>query len=67
MDIDVRFPIGLMFTILGLILTIFGLVTMSDSQLYIKSLNINVNLWWGLIILVFGLIMLIFSRRKKNA
>ncbi len=67
MDIDVRFPIGLMFTILGLILTIFGLATMSDSQLYIKSLNINVNLWWGLIILVFGLIMLIFSRRKKNA
>jgi membrane-bound ClpP family serine protease len=67
MDIDVRFPIGLMFTILGLILTIFGLATMSDSQLYIKSLNINVNLWWGLIILVFGLIMLILSRRKKNA
>jgi membrane-bound ClpP family serine protease len=67
MGIDVRFPIGLMFAILGLILTVFGLATSSDSQLYSKSLNINVNLWWGLVILLFGLIMLFFSWRKKNA
>lgn len=68
MGVDIRFPIGLMFTILGLLLTIFGLVSGSNSELYKISFDININLWTGLISLVFGSIMLIYSimGRKKG-
>ncbi len=45
--LDIRFPIGLMFTIFGLIITIYGLATMGNEELYMRSLNVNVNLIWG--------------------
>ncbi len=66
MGIDIKFPIGLMFTILGLLLTVFGLVTYGDAPLYKPSLGINVNLWSGLGMLVFGLIMLFFAWQSKK-
>ena len=66
MGIDIKFPIGLMFSILGIMLTLFGLFTNSDQALYVRSMNININLWSGLGMLLFGLIMLIFSRKTKN-
>ena len=53
MNLDLRLPMGLMFTILGALLTAFGLV--SDDAIYARSLGINVNLWWGLVLLGFGL------------
>ena len=56
MQLDVRLPIGFMFTILGVALVGYGLV--SDRAIYERSLGINVNLWWGLVALVFGLVML---------
>lgn len=64
MGLDIRLPIGLMFTIFGLIISIYGLFTNSDSAMYAKSLSINVNLWMGLFMLVFGSIMLYFALRK---
>ncbi len=67
MGIDIKFPIGLMFTILGLLLTIFGLITSGDSVLYSRSLGININLWSGCGMLIFGIIMLFFAWRSKNA
>jgi len=67
MGIDIKFPIGLMFTILGLFLTIFGLFTNGDSILYSRSLGININLWSGGGMLVFGLIMLFLSWRSHKA
>ncbi len=66
MGLDIKFPIGLMFTIFGVILTIQGIFTTGDIVLYEKSLNINVNLWSGLFMLVFGSLMLIFSFKKKR-
>jgi hypothetical protein len=65
--VDIRIPIGLMFSIIGVLITVFGFVTMSDTGMYQKSLGINVNLIMGLLMLVFGLIMLYFARRKKKA
>lgn len=56
MKLDLRLPIGLMFTIVGTLLTAFGLL--SDDAIYARSLGINVNLWWGLVLLGFGLAML---------
>lgn len=61
MQLDLRLPIGLMFSAFGVLLTGFGLV--SDSAIYAKSLSINVNLWWGLVLLTFGLIMLALALR----
>lgn len=65
--VDIRFPIGLMFVIMGIIITIFGVATGSDSVMYQKSLGMNVNLIMGLVMLVFGGIMLFFAIRKKKA
>jgi hypothetical protein len=65
MQLDIRLPIGLMFALLGLILTIYGLATGSSGDLYRRSLGINVNLWCGLIYLAFAALMLILARRRK--
>ena len=49
MDLDVRWPIGLMFSLFGLLLAGFGLV--ADPRIYQEhSLGINVNFGWGLVI-----------------
>lgn len=65
--VDIRIPIGLMFSILGVLITIFGFITKSDSIMYQKSLGINVNIIMGILMLIFGLIMLFYSLRKKKA
>jgi hypothetical protein len=68
--LDIRIPIGLMFSILGIILAVFGLV--SDPKIYqIHSLGKNVNLGWGCVLLAFGLFMLMMAyvgwdRSKKR-
>lgn len=64
MNLDLRLPIGLMFTILGVLLTAFGLL--SDTTIYARSLGINVNLWWGLVLLAFGGIMLGLALRARR-
>ena len=66
MGVDIRLPIGLMFTILGLLLTLFGLFTGSNEEIYKISFNININLWTGLFSLVFGLIMLGFALKGRK-
>jgi hypothetical protein len=65
MKLDVRLPIGLMFSVLGAILVVYGLA--SDRAIYARSLGINVNLWWGLALLAFGLVMLAFALRARSA
>jgi hypothetical protein len=47
---------GLMFTAIGLILAAYGLL--GDPSVYRVSLGVNVNLWSGLGMLVFGVLML---------
>jgi len=65
MRLDVRWAIGGMFSILGAILVVYGLV--SSPAIYERSLGINVNLWWGLVLLVFGLVMLAYAYRAYRA
>jgi len=66
MQLDLRTPMGGMFTITGAILTIWGIKTNHDAALYSKSLGINANLWWGIVLLVFGLIMFILGERRQH-
>lgn len=65
MNLDIRLPIGIMFGLFGLMLMIFGLT--SDPHIYARSLGVNVNLWWGIALLVFGLIMLLLGWRAFAA
>ena len=58
MGLDIRWPIGLMFSLVGAMLVIYGLATGSDTELYRRSLDININLRWGLVLVAFGAWML---------
>jgi uncharacterized membrane protein len=66
MGLDIRWPIGLMFSLVGVLLVIYGLATMSDPEIYRRSLAINVNLRWGLVLLVFGATMLALAWRASR-
>ena len=65
MGLDIRWPIGLMFSLVGLLMTIFGFATRGDAEMYKRSLDINVNLIWGIILLLFGVFMLVMAMRKN--
>ena len=60
MGIDIRLPLGILFSLLGLILVVYGVA--GNSSLYQQSLGINVNLYWGIVLLVFGALMFVLSR-----
>jgi hypothetical protein len=68
MGLDLRLPIGLYFSILGVMLGIYGIITGSSAEMYKRSLGMNINLVWGVVLLLFGLAMLIPSLidRRKN-
>lgn len=57
--LDVRLPIGGLFTALGLLLGGYGLATAGDVSHYARSQSVNINLWWGLVMLTFGLSLLL--------
>lgn len=63
---DIRIPIGVLFLALGVILAIYGVATRSDIALYGRSENIVINLWWGLVMIVFGASMLYFGMRSHR-
>jgi hypothetical protein len=64
MNLDIRLPIGGLFTLLGLVLTGYGL--MADRSVYQRSLGHNVNLWWGLAVLAFGVLFLFLGRKGTS-
>jgi hypothetical protein len=61
MPLDIRLPIGMLFTLVGLLMTGYG--AFSDPAIYQRSLGYNVNLVWGLVLLAFGVLMLALGRR----
>jgi protein-S-isoprenylcysteine O-methyltransferase Ste14 len=65
MRLDIRIPIGLLFTIVGALLVVFGF--QSDPAIYERSLGINVNLWWGAVLVLFGVVMLALAWRAHRA
>jgi hypothetical protein len=66
MDFDLRYPIGILFSAYGIILTAFGAVT-NGTDIYKKSLGDNINLQWGIVLLVFGFFMLGLAIRAKKS
>ena len=65
MKFDLRLPIGILFTLYGLLLTVYGLVT--PKALYRASLGLNINFVWGLVLLAFGALMLGLAIRALRA
>lgn len=66
MGLDIRWPIGLMFSIVGALMLVYGLMT-GSTEIYQRSLNINVNLYWGLLLLIFGSLMVLAAWRGSQA
>ncbi len=70
MGLDIRWPIGLMFTLIGALLTGYGAFTGafpgSNPDMYKRSLNINIDLYWGIVLLLFGLAMLALAWLGKT-
>ena len=66
MGLDIRWPIGLMFSFVGVLMTVYGLVTGGDAEMYHRSLDININIIWGIVLLVFGGLMLFMAARHKG-
>lgn len=55
---DLRFVIGSFFTVIGILLIIYGFLNKTETQ--------DVNRWCGGIFIVFGVIMIILSYQKKK-
>jgi hypothetical protein len=64
MGLDIRIPLGLIFLVTGGIMTIYGLVT-RNSAIYERSMGVNLNLGWGLVLFLFGLVMFLVGRRQR--
>jgi hypothetical protein len=62
---DIRAPIGGLFTVLGVMLAGYGLVAGSRTSSDVAPVT-NVNLWWGIVMLLFGILMLALSRRSPT-
>jgi hypothetical protein len=65
MNLDLRIPMGLLFTIVGAMMSIFGFLT-RGSVIYERSAGMNINLIWGLVMLVFGITMFLLGRRADT-
>jgi len=67
MGFDIRLPIGLMFSVFGLLVGGYGVATQGDEMYIRHSLGLNVNLWWGIAMLIFGAGMLLLARKSRIA
>ena len=58
MHVDLRYPIGLLLTTYGAILVVQGVLV------HTMVLGLNVNLYWGAVMIVCGLGALYLARRR---
>jgi hypothetical protein len=65
MGLDIRWPIGYMFLLLGIVLAAYGIL--GDSAIYAQSLGVNVNLIWGAVLGAFGIVMLLLARSGEKS
>jgi len=65
MGLDIRIPLGLIFLIIGGLMSLYGFFTRHAAAIYERSMGINLNLTWGLIMFLFGLVMFFAGRRQK--
>jgi predicted MFS family arabinose efflux permease len=66
MGFDIRMPIGMLFTLFGILLIGYGAATNGSAMYAEHSLGVNMNLWWGVALLAFGLVMLTLTRLRRK-
>jgi hypothetical protein len=66
MGFDIRMPIGMLFSLFGFLLIGYGAGTRGNAMYAEHSLGLNMNLWWGGALLVFGLVMLALTRLRPK-
>ena len=66
MGFDIRLPIGMLFSVFGILLIGYGAATRGSAMYAEHSLGVNMNLWWGLVLLAFGLVMLALTRLRRK-
>jgi hypothetical protein len=59
--LDIRIPMGLLFTLVGALLVIYGV---SSDAPAVTLYGVNINTGWGGVLLGFGLAMLLLARRR---
>lgn len=57
MGLDIRYPIGMMFTIIGLLLAGTGFFNGGSLSIAGIDLGLNINLVWGAVLFLFGVLM----------
>jgi membrane protein implicated in regulation of membrane protease activity len=65
-SLDIRLPIGALFTALGALVGGYGLVAGRAAEGAAASLSVNIDLWWGLVMLVFGVLLLASALRTRR-
>lgn len=60
---DLRYPVAVLFLTLGALLAGYGVLAPARPE---ASLPINVNLIWGLVMLVFGALMLLGAQVRRK-
>jgi hypothetical protein len=66
MGLDIRYPIGMMFTIIGLLLAGTGFFNGGNVSIAGIDIGMNVNLAWGAVLFVFGALMWGSAVRSKG-
>jgi hypothetical protein len=66
MGFDIRMPIGMLFSLFGILLLGYGAATRESAMYEEHSLGVNMNVWWGVVLLVFGLVMLALTRLRRK-
>jgi len=59
MGLDIRWPIGLMFSLIGVLLTVYGLFQSPAATIQVAGSSVNIDLIWGVVLVVFGAGMLL--------
>ena len=62
MGLDIRWPIGLMFSLIGVLLIGYGAANSADSV----RVGVNINIIWGVLLLIFGVLMLVGAVRGRK-
>jgi hypothetical protein len=65
--LDLKLPIGWLLSAYGVILTVYGLVT--KKEMYAISLGLNLNLAWGILMMLVGggfLLAAFLKKVRKN-
>ena len=64
MSLDIRLPLGAFFSLLGVLLTIYGWATLGTPGT--APAGVPIDLVWGAVLFVFGVALLALARHARK-